>query len=111
MSAGINYTFYSQVDDLRGSAEAFVEGDLYYHLDASFEVAPTWTLGGTIGYYDFDNDGEGNTDLSYAHYQLDVGKSAGDFGDFTMSISKADKEANGGDDDYKVFVSWNKTFN
>jgi len=116
LSAGINYTFTSEVDDDKGSADAFVEGDLYYYAGVSFEVAPTWTIGGTIGYYDFDNDGDydndamGDVDLSYTHYQLDVGKSAGDFGDFTFSVSKADKEANGGDDDIKVFVSWAKTF-
>jgi hypothetical protein len=71
---------------------------------------PTWTIGGTVGYYDFEDDGVDDTDLSYAHYQLDVGKGAGDFGDFTFSVSKAGKEANGGDDDIKVFVSWAKTF-
>jgi uncharacterized protein (TIGR02001 family) len=110
LSAGVNWTFASDVDDTRDAAEAFVEGDLYYYATVSFEVMPTWTLGGTVGYYDFDNDGDDNTDLSYTHFQLDVGKSAGDFGDFTMSFSWADEEANGGDDDMKVFVSWGKTF-
>jgi uncharacterized protein (TIGR02001 family) len=110
LSAGINYTVQSQVNDVRGEANPFIDGDLYYHVGASFEVMPTWTIGGTIGYYDFEDDGVGDTDLSYAHYQLDVGKGAGDFGDFTFSVSKAGKEANGGDDDIKVFVSWAKTF-
>jgi len=107
LSAGINYTFYSDVDDTDG-ADLFMEGDLYYHVGASFEVAPTWTVGGTIGYYDFDEDGKADTDISYAHYQLDIGKGAGDFGDFTFSVSKAEEES--GDDDVKVFVSWAKTF-
>ena len=110
LSAGINYTVDSEVDDEPGSAEAFIDDDIYYYASASFEVAPTWSVGATIGYYDFEDDGVANTDLSYNHYQLDIGKSAGDFGDFTFSISKADEEANGGDDDYKVFVSWAKTF-
>ena len=30
-----------------------------------------------------------DVDTSYAHYQLDIGKSAGDYGDFTFSISTA----------------------
>ena len=110
LSAGISYTVQSQVNDVRGEANPFIDGDLYYHVGASFEVMPTWTIGGTVGYYDFEDDGVGDTDLSYAHYQLDVGKGAGDFGDFTFSVSKAGKEANGGDDDIKVFVSWAKTF-
>jgi len=109
-SAGLNYTVQSDVDDTDAGAEAFIEGDMYYFAGVSFEVAPTWTLGGTIGYYDFEDDGVADADLSYTHYQLDIGKSAGDFGDFTFSVSKADEEANGGDDDLKVFVSWAKTF-
>jgi uncharacterized protein (TIGR02001 family) len=114
-SAGINYTIDSEVDDTAG-AEGFIEGDLYYYAGASFEVAPTWTIGATIGYYDFEDDGVGGADLSYSHVQLDVTKSAGDFGDFTFSISKAGDEANvdgatgNPDDDIKVFVSWAKTF-
>jgi len=110
LSGGVAYTAWSDVDDQSGSAEAFIEGDLYYHVSAKFDVAPTWTVGGTVGYYDFDDDGTAGTDLSYTHYQLDIGKSAGDFGDFTFSVSKADEEANGGDSDYKVFVAWAKTF-
>lgn len=109
LSAGISYTVASDVDDT-AAAEAFIDGDLYYHAAVSFDVAPTWTLGGTVGYYDFDDDGVGGASLSYTHYQLDIGKSAGDYGDFTFSLSQADEEANGGDDDLKVFVSWGTTF-
>lgn len=115
LSAGINYTVQSDVDDTSADAEAFIEGDLYYYVGASFEVAPTWTVGGTVGYYDFEDDGVADTDLSYTHYQLDITKSAGDFGDFTFSLSGADEEANvdsdgNPDDDMKVFVSWSKSF-
>ncbi|HIP53639.1 MAG TPA: hypothetical protein EYH03_06490 [Chromatiales bacterium] len=107
--AGINYTIASDVDDTPG-AETFIEGDLYYHVSARFDLADGFNIGGTLGYYDYEDDGVGSTDLSYTHIQLDLGKSAGDLGDFTFSLSKADKEANGGDDDLKVFVSWDKTF-
>lgn len=115
-SAGIHYTIDSEVDDTTAGAELFIEGDLYYYVGASFEVAPTWTIGATVGYYDFEDDGVAGTDLSYSHVQLDVTKSAGDFGDFTFSVSKAGDEANidgatgNPDDDIKVFVSWAKTF-
>ncbi len=107
---GINYTIASDVDDTGAGAEAFISGDVYYHVGASFDLTDNFSIGGTIGYYDFEDDGVANTDLSYAHYQVDLNKSAGDFGDFTFSLSKADKEANGGDDKIKVFVSWAKTF-
>ena len=57
-----------------------------------------------VHWYDFKDDG------SYKHVQLDVTKSAGDFGDFTLSLSKADDDDLGIDEDTLVFVSWAKTF-
>ena len=50
------------------------------------------------------NDG----DVNYAHGQIDVTKSAGDWGDFTFTLSKAQEES--GDDDAKFVVSWSKSF-
>jgi uncharacterized protein (TIGR02001 family) len=108
VTGGINYNIWSDTDDDAASNDLFIEGDIYYYLSAGFEVAPTWTVGGTIGYFDFDDDGVLGVDTSYKHIQIDIGKSAGDFGDFTFSVSKADKES--GDDDAKVFVSWAKSF-
>jgi uncharacterized protein (TIGR02001 family) len=107
-TGGIHYTVHSDVDDTSAENELFIEGDLYFYVGASYEVMPTWTLGGTIGYYDFDDDGVDNTDTSYMHYQIDIGKSAGDLGDFTFSFSKAEEES--GDDDWLVFASWSKSF-
>lgn len=110
-TAGVNYIVDSEVKDVAGQADLFIDGDTYYYVSASYEVAPTWTVGGTVGYFDFDDDGEGGgvaNDISYTHYQLDIGKGAGDFGDFTFSVSKAEEES--GDDSTKVFVSWAKTF-
>ncbi|HPQ25936.1 MAG: hypothetical protein H6956_05795 [Chromatiaceae bacterium] len=106
VTGGINYTVDGQAES--AGQDQFIGGDIYYYLSASFEVMPTWSLGGTVGYYDFDEDGMGGNDISYAHIQGDITKSAGDFGDFTFSLSKAEKES--GDDDLKVFVSWAKTF-
>ena len=106
VTGGINYTVDGQAES--AGQDQFIGGDIYYYLSGSFEVMPTWSLGGTVGYYDFDEDGMGGNDISYAHIQGDITKSAGDFGDFTFSLSKADKES--GDDDLKVFVSWAKTF-
>ena len=102
LEAGIAYTLNGQADD----DSPFSDGDLYYHLSASFDLAETWSLGATIGYYDFDVPNDG--DVNYAHGQIDVTKSAGDWGDFTFTLSKAQEES--GDDDAKFVVSWSKSF-
>ncbi len=98
VTGGVNYT----VDKEAGGDE----DDVYYHLSASFDVAPTWSIGGTIGHYDFDSGD------SYNHGQIDIGKSVGDFGDFTLSVSVVDEDDDGldFDGDTLVFVSWGKTF-
>lgn len=113
-SGGVNYIVDSEVDESSLTNDVFIDGDIYYHLSASYEVAPTWTVGVTVGYFDFDEDGDfdvgegAKVDTSYGHYQLDIGKSVGDFGDFTFTVSSADSES--GDSSTKVFVSWAKTF-
>ena len=106
-TVGVNYIIDSETDDTNVN-ELFIEGDIYYYVSAGFEVAPTWSVGGTVGYFDFDDDGKQDIDTSYTHAQIDVGKSAGDFGDFTFSVSWAEEES--GDGDTKVFASWGKSF-
>ncbi|MGV6826351.1 MAG: TorF family putative porin [bacterium] len=101
LSGGINYTFYGQNDD-----GLFDNGDLYYFGALSFDLPQDFGLGLTIGHYDFEN---GGSDADYNHYQADLSKSFGDFGDFTFSLSQSEEEADG-DDDLKVFVSWSKGF-
>lgn len=107
-SAGVHYTFASDVAET-SAAEAFIEGDIYVYGSASFELPYELTAGITIGHYAFEDDGVGGAALDYTHGQLDLTKSAGDFGDLTFTVSFADEEANG-DDDARVFVSWAKTF-
>ena len=102
--AGLAYTIWGdQPDDA-----PFSDGDIYYYAAVSFDVAESWSLGATIGHYDFDVDKSMYGDVDYTHGQLDVTKSAGDFGDFTFTVSKADEES--GDDDTKFLVAWSKTF-
>ena len=105
LSAGLNYTLSSDVDDTAG-AEQFIEGDLYYFAGLSFDLPEDFGVGFTIGHYSFEDDGVGGADLNYTHYQADLSKSAGDFGDVTLSLSDTDID----NDDMKVFVSWAKTF-
>jgi uncharacterized protein (TIGR02001 family) len=100
--AGLAYTFGGDGD----SDAQFNSGDIYYYANAAFDIAEGWSIGGTIGYYDFDVPD--SSDVDYAHYQLDLTRGAGDFGDFTFTVSTADKES--GDDDNKVVVSWAKSF-
>lgn len=103
-TVGINFIVNSKVADTKASV---VEGDIYYYTSAGFDLENDWSVGGTIGYMDFDNDSSAN-EISYSHFQLDIGKSAGDFGDFTFSLSIASDES--GDDDVIPFVSWSKEF-
>lgn len=106
VTVGANYTIQSQVTKAPGNA--FLKGDLYYYASASFDLPKDFSIGGTVGHYSFDQDANV---LDYSHAQVDLTKSAGDFGDFTFSVSKAGKSAlNGNDTDMRVFVSWAKTF-
>jgi uncharacterized protein (TIGR02001 family) len=102
-SAGLSYT----LDGDAANDEPFSKGDLYYHVGASFDLEAGWSIGGTIGRYDFDVPAAAG-DFDYNHYQLDIGKHVGDFGDLTLSLSKADKAS--GDDEAKLFLMWSKTF-
>lgn len=100
-SAGVSYTVDKEDDDADTN-------DVYYDLGASYEVAPTWTVAGTVGYYDFDDDDASD----YTHYLVGVTKSAGALGDFTLSVSVADAQSGEDsiDGDALVFASWAKTF-
>lgn len=100
-SAGLNYTLDGEADD----DSAFVEEDVYYWANLSVPLPQDWSIGLTVGHYEFDNV------ESYDHGQLDIGKSAGDWGDFTFSASIAEDDAGNPDgDDPLFFVSWAKGF-
>ena len=100
VTGGLNYTV-----DKEGTSK---DNDLYYYLSASFDLTDGWSIGGTAGHYDFDDP----TSTDYSHAQLDVTKSAGDFGDFTLTLSNVFDQDKGGmlDTSLVPFVSWAKTF-
>jgi uncharacterized protein (TIGR02001 family) len=108
---GLNYTL-----DGEASGDApFQEGDIYYYGAVNIPLPQDFSVGLTVGYYDFDKDWYEDSDGDigsgdYTHYLLTLSKSAGDWGTFSLNVSFADEEANGGDDDPKVFVGWLKTF-
>ena len=92
------------------------EGDIYVYAAVNFDLGNDWSIGSTVGYTEFDADGDaGVGDVNYAHGQVDVTKSAGDFGDFTLTASIAEEDAEGvtgstNTDQVKTVVSWSKTF-
>ncbi len=108
LTVGMNYTLNGEAD----SDGPFSDGDIYYYGSVSFDVAETWSVGATLGHYDFDTtsswENANGGDVDYNHGQIDVSKSAGDWGDFTFTLSKAQKES--GSDDTKFVVSWAKSF-
>lgn len=95
LSAGVNYTLSADNDDS--------EGDLYYYAGLNLDLPEDFSLGATIGTYDYDVGDD------YSHLQIDLTKSAGDFGDVTLSLSDTDKDV-GADEDIRFFVSWGKSF-
>jgi len=79
----------------------------YFHANAGTDLQQGWGIGGTVGYFDFDGCG---SDCDYWHAQIDVTKSAGDFGDFTFTLSKNFGDDDTWDDDVIPVVSWAKSF-
>lgn len=105
--AGISYTLNGEADD----DATFSSGDLYYFGSVTVPLPEDFSLGATVGYYDFDDD----ADTSYPHTLVTVSKTFGDFGTFGLNLSKAwlggdDEAALATDDDPRFYVSWLKTF-
>lgn len=98
-SAGVAYTFTSEIDN-----GYFSDGDVYFYVSGGFDLADDFSAGLTVGYYMFDYSSDGD----YVHGQLDLTKST-DYGDFTFSVSLADK-SDLATDDPLFFVSWGTGF-
>lgn len=113
-TVGLNSTIASDVEDLDGSAEQYIEGDLYTYVSASFPLENDYSVGATYGSYAFEDDGVAGAELDLTHYQLSVTKSAGDFGDVTLAYDANDMDDDPAtaykEDSGKVSVSWSKSF-
>lgn len=110
-TAGVAYTVNTDVQRTAAGAELFIPGDVYYYAKASYDLGHDWSLGGTIGYYDFKDDGVAGAKASYTHGQIDLTKSAGDYGDFTLTLSLASKASYSGASGHVIpIVSWSKSF-
>lgn len=108
----IAYTIWAEADDVDNVAQGFQEDDVWYEL----AFAPDWDYAGfapsaSIGYYSFDQDGEGNTDLDYYSWTIGVTKDAGDFGAFSLNYVQNDEaDSLAGDDNPNFWVGWAKGF-
>ncbi|MFO7594100.1 MAG: TorF family putative porin [Pseudomonadota bacterium] len=114
-TVGLNSTVASDVDDADGSAESFIEGDLYTYVAASFSLENDYSFDATFGNYAFDDDGVNGAELDYTHYRLAVTKAAGNFGDITLAYDATDMDDDPATVDTKedgalVSLSWSKSF-
>lgn len=90
---GIDYTINADDSD--------AEGDIIYRLGAEYEVIPTISINGEIGYADPDDSDAGTTTF----YQLGIVKST-DYGDFSLTWG-----SNNRSDSQDLFVvGYTKTF-
>jgi uncharacterized protein (TIGR02001 family) len=116
-TVGLSYTVNSDVDD-----GPFKEDDLYAYLAADVELADGWGIGGHVGGYQFDDDG--NTvpgtaeeyDIDYVDWSIYVSKDVGDYGAFNLTYVQTDIDNDNtvfgaeNADDPKVWVGWSKGF-
>ena len=86
---------YTTNNDSGNDGAYFVDGDLYYYVSAGTDISEDWSVGFTLGQYDFDLAAD------YVHYQVDFGTST-DMGDFTFTLSDTDQDG----DDFRAIVSW-----
>lgn len=113
LSFGLDYTLTSEIEDTTG-AEQFIDGDIHAYVGASFDLPQDYSAGLTVGQYAFEDDSVGGADFDFTYFQIDLSKSAGDFGDVTLSLSDSnineDSTVGGEDGDMRFFVSWSKGF-
>ena len=108
VTAGLSYTIDSDKVDMIGANEKGIEGDLYYYVSAGMPLENDWHVEGTLGYYDYQDDGIKNKRTSYKHIEVALDKDLDDLGAMTFALSQADKES--GDNDPLVSVAWSQHF-
>lgn len=114
-TVGGAYTLAGQNDYVpNGNKMPYDSGDFYLYGSIAIPLGNDFSLTGTVGYYNFDDE----EDTAFTHGVIGISKSAGDFGTFSLNVSKAwmsdDDEAalalEDNDSKPKVFVSWVKSF-
>jgi uncharacterized protein (TIGR02001 family) len=115
-TVGVSYTVNSELDE-----GPFQEKDLYGYLAADVEITDGWGIGGHVGGYKFDDDGELDADgveqkLDYVDWSIYVSKDVGDYGAFNLTYVQTDIDddntffGNAVADKPKVWVGWSKGF-
>lgn len=118
LNFGLNYTLTGEAS----SPSAFRSGDIYYYASADWALANDWSIGGTIGVYDFDDLSSSSADPAtgltnfgdYAHFQLVGTKSTQNMGDFSIGVDFNDLDGEDlfgkKSDDPRIWVAWGTTF-
>ncbi len=108
LNFGLNYTLSGEAS----SPSAFRSGDYYLHASGDWSVATDWSVGATIGTYDFDD--LSSSDGDYFHFQLRGTRTTENMGDFTIALDQNDLDGtdlNGKKfDDPRITVMWTKSF-
>ncbi len=102
---GLAYTLDGEVD-----AGPFNGGDVYWYGSLAFPLPSDFSIGATLGYYDFDDTG---SEGDYTHWILSLAKDAGVYGTFSLNYDQNDGGENeivAVDDDPKFWVGWTKKF-
>ncbi|MEL6750131.1 MAG: hypothetical protein AAFO09_07585, partial [Pseudomonadota bacterium] len=63
---------------------------------------------GTVGYYDFADDGVANMNTTYQHMEVSLSKAINDLGTLTLAMSKASRESENNNAQFSV--SWGQNF-
>ncbi len=107
-SAGAKYTVGSKVNDTSEENEKFIEGDWYYFISANTPLYDEWKISGTLGYYNFADDGVKNSKTSYRHIEASLSREIEALGTLTLAVSRASKES--GNKNAVFSVAWNQSF-
>lgn len=107
---GLAYTVHSEASD-----DLFTDGDIYYYGSVGVPLQGGYSLGFTVGYYDFDVDGEGGVDASYVHYAANLTKDVGQFGELSFNLEYADIDetdalGSANSDKPRFWLGWTKSF-
>ncbi len=110
VSAGIAYTVWGESDE---DEDLFKDGDVYYFVSGDYELGQGYSVGGIVGLYTFDADGENDLDADYTHWGLSLSKDAGDFGAFTLAYEQTNGDEDDGvatDENPNFWLGWSTEF-
>jgi uncharacterized protein (TIGR02001 family) len=115
LTLGFAYTPWGEADKA-----PFDTGDMYYYGSVAIPLPQDFTLGASLGYYDFDHDkvsydrpdgSIGSENADYTNWGVSLSKDVGQFGTFSLNYGQNNgNDKIGYDNDAKLWVAWAKTF-